>query len=135
MNSCSRRHLGKSHLGIIIGVEFARQWLQRTAIIYAQLGATGQSWQDRGGTYLAKRYALPYHPTSGKEWKSLVIRGMACIGCQLNPEVREVRRHGLTTVVIMERSSMTRKNTKVKETMTMANLKPVTYWWSFWPFP
>lgn len=135
MSSYSCRHPGKSHLGVVISVELACQRLQRTAVVCAQLGPTEQSWQGRRGPYLAKRYALPYHPTSGKEWKSLVIRGIACTKCQLTLEAREVALQGLLTVVIMERSSITRKNTKVKETKTMANLKRVTYWWSCWPCP
>jgi hypothetical protein len=36
-------------------------------------------------TYLAKRYAVPYQPTSSREWKWPVISGIACEIYVLNP--------------------------------------------------
>jgi len=58
-------------------------------------------------TYLPSWYALPYHPTSGSEWKSLVMRG--------------------TAVETMEESRSMRKQTKVTAAMTVKSLKPETH--------
>ena len=47
-----------------------------------QLGELERIWRFIRETHLAKRYALPYQPTSGKEWKSVVIRGIAYVNHQ-----------------------------------------------------
>lgn len=57
--------------------------------------------------YLAKRNALPYHPTSPREWNSFVILGIA--------------------VTIIDMSSSIRNATKVTEASTSHSLTPVTY--------
>lgn len=49
----------------------------RAALVIWSAGARGVRHVSM--PYLARLYALPYQPMSFKEWKLLVIRGIACI--------------------------------------------------------
>jgi len=37
-----------------------------------------EEWRGKSRTHMAKIYEVPYQPTSFREWKSVVILGMAC---------------------------------------------------------
>lgn len=120
----SHRSCVTNHLGVEVCINFACQRLKRATGPFIQLGAAKPIRKDRRVTHLARRYALPYHPTSGNEWKSLVIRGIAYTSCQLDPEAMS---RCLLTVAIIATSSIARKNVMVKELMIMASLRPVIY--------
>jgi hypothetical protein len=59
--------------------------------------------REKEETNLARRYALPYHPTSGREWKSVVMRGMAWLGESGNVRGFSEIIEGILKVVASER--------------------------------
>ena len=77
---------------------------------------------------LASKYALPYHPTSSREEKSLVILGIAWTLVQFCD--RLVERSKLTVTMIAVSSNI-RKAHNTTATMTTKSLIPVTYSHSF----
>jgi hypothetical protein len=59
-------------LDVEVRVQLSGQWLEGAA---ASLDPKQPLLN--GGAHLASRYAVPYHPTSFREWKSDVMRGIA----------------------------------------------------------
>ena len=46
-------------------------------LLYNVVKRSNGRMEEKSRTHLAKRYEVPYQPTSFREWKSVVILGMA----------------------------------------------------------
>jgi hypothetical protein len=111
-----------------VAVDLPCERLERTAIQIVSKEANG-GMEERSRTHLAKRYEVPYQPTSFREWKSVVILGTACKNRRMsNTDPKwNIRRECQLTVETTETSSIRRNPTSVKENMVRSSLKPVKY--------
>lgn len=96
------------------------------------MSETRSTCEARVQNHLVRRYAVPYQPTSFREWKSAVILGTAYKHKNEQQQFEwKIQNRCSLTVDMIDVSSNMRNPTKDIENMVKNSLKPVRYSWSF----